>query len=381
MSISNRTRTNLILGGALKSLATMTVTLACGCIQTPQNSARVAETDAQLRAQKSIGQASLPKVPARTVMPIDRNLLVRSQQVIDQSLVSSQAVLRVQAIEVSVRSGQVDLPAVLAKASVDPLPAVRFASAMGAGDAKLVSMKPRLLEMASDTDPHVQVGARYALHRLGDYRYSNQLEKLSQHPSAGVRANVAMVLGKIGEPSASSVLRPMLRDESMPVKLAAAESLWRYQDQQALEMLVAGVSSQFVDDQMVSMIALAANNDRRVLGYLLGRLDMNRAIVDESREGRFYNQVELVASRAAGMLGSDAGFGVARAASSSVDPRERSLAALALGEIGRSDAQPTLAILLADPDANVRLAAASAMKQVAGHSAREALLPPVAQVR
>ena len=71
------------------------------------------------------------------------------------------------------------------------------------------------------------------------------------------------------------------------------------------------------------------------------------------------------AARAAGMLGSDEGYGVAMQGEKSADPRQRALAAMAYGAIGRSDAQPRLAKLLKDVDPDVRLAAANAIMQIA----------------
>jgi HEAT repeat protein len=61
------------------------------------------------------------------------------------------------------------------------------------------------------------------------------------------------------------------------------------------------------------------------------------------------------------MLGSDAGYGVALNGAKSKDPRQRMLAALAFGAIGRTDAQDELAQLLRDPDHDVRIAAATSL--------------------
>jgi len=321
--------------------------------------------DAQLRAEKSIKPVRLPDVPARVATPMNPLLVARSAKVIEDSLMSKDVVIRANAVEAAMLSKQPNLQAILTTGLTDNEPIVRFASAMAAGDARQKSLLPKVMSLANDTSPNVRVAVRYALHRMGDFRMTKDLETLSQNPSESVRSNVALVLGKLEEPSAVRVLRPMLNDESMPVRLAVAEGLWRYQDKDALEMLVAGVSSQFVDDQMISMLALAQAKDRRVLGYFLGRLDMKSAVVDAAREGRFYDQVELVAARGAGILGSDAGFGVAQRAAKSVDQRERVLSALALGDIGRGDAQATLDVLLSDPDASVRLAAASAVGRLA----------------
>ena len=67
---------------------------------------------------------------------------------------------------------------------------------------------------------------------------------------------------------------------------------------------------------------------------------------------------------ALGMIGSDAGMGVALKAVDSRDARQRGMAALALGDIGRTDAQPALERLLKDKDPAVRLAAATAVLQL-----------------
>ena len=65
-----------------------------------------------------------------------------------------------------------------------------------------------------------------------------------------------------------------------------------------------------------------------------------------------------------GMIGSDAGYGVALNNIRTPDPRKKALAALAFGQIGRSDAQPILAPLLKDQEQYVRVAAATAILQL-----------------
>jgi HEAT repeat protein len=77
-----------------------------------------------------------------------------------------------------------------------------------------------------------------------------------------------------------------------------------------------------------------------------------------------YPEVSIVAARALGWLESDEGFTVAMNGAKSADARLRALAALALGAIGRSDAQGTLNRLMQDPDPSVRLSAATGMLQL-----------------
>jgi HEAT repeat protein len=104
---------------------------------------------------------------------------------------------------------------------------------------------------------------------------------------------------------------------------------------------------------MIAVLALAARNDNRVIKHLYSALTAD------------YPEVCLVAARAMGMLGSQFGYAVASQGVASKDPRQRSLAALALGAIGRSDAQAMLGELLKDKESpDVRLSAAQALLQL-----------------
>lgn len=66
------------------------------------------------------------------------------------------------------------------------------------------------------------------------------------------------------------------------------------------------------------------------------------------------------------MLGSDEGWNIVVPAATSKDPRQRSLAALAMGAIGRSDLQPYLKDLVRDKEPAVRISAATAILQLRG---------------
>jgi HEAT repeat protein len=99
-------------------------------------------------------------------------------------------------------------------------------------------------------------------------------------------------------------------------------------------------------------MALAGPRDARVAEHIRPALTSD------------YTEVALVAARALGQLGSDDGYAVALKAARGSDERQRALAALALGAIGRADAQDTLAALLKDPNPDVRVAAAAALLQV-----------------
>ncbi len=153
----------------------------------------------------------------------------------------------------------------------------------------------------------------------------------------------------------------MLRDREDSVRLQAAESLWRMGNQDGLRTLVSASASGYPDDQMIALLGLCWPKDERVLGHLRSALTAD------------YPEVCVVAARAMGECGSDAGYPIAVEAAKSKDPRQRYRAAIALGAIGRSDAQGYLSDLLKDKDSpDVRLSAAQALLQ---------LKPPVASAR
>lgn len=293
-----------------------------------------------------------PAYPAAVATPIDPELRAEARRVISEDLVAEDPILRAHAVEAIGKTIHAAGEAQVLKALDDPEPVVQFSAAMVAGDLRLAAAHARLLKLADEPNRHVRVAARYALHRLGDTHLSAELEKLAQDFDPHVRADVAMVLGRLEEPSAVNVLRPMLADPKATVRLQAAEALWRLHDHLGLETLVAFSVSAHPDDQIVATLALAEPRDQRV------RQSVRSSLVSD------YAELSLVAARAMGMLNSDEGYGVALIGADSSDARQRALAALAFGAIGRADAQPILAKLLKDSDAEVQLAAATALLQL-----------------
>jgi len=234
----------------------------------------------------------------------------------------------------------------------DRQPVARMAACFAAGELKLEPARDALVDLAGDDDDLVQIAARYALHRLGDTRLSPDLERTARSNKPAVRGTTALALGLLKEPSALNVLRPMQADRSATVRLQVAEAMWRLGEMDGLQTLVGATISAYPDDRMLAILALAQPRDTRVIEHVRGQLTHE------------YPEVALVAARAMGMLGSDAGYGVALRGARSVDPRQRVLAALAFGAIDRPDAADVLAGLLKDADADVRIAAATAILQL-----------------
>lgn len=293
-----------------------------------------------------------PTYPVAKAVPRDPALHAQAVAELLAAARSTDVMLRAHAIE-GIKDANVTegYPAIL-NAMEDRYPMVRFAACLAAGELRLPDARAAALLRLSDSNESVQVGGVFVLHRLGDHRYSHTLEKTAVAPDPRLRANTALVLGLLGEPSAKIVLDVMLRDATPAVRLQAAEALWRLGDRDALEYLITATISRYPDDQMIAASALAAPRNPQISEHLRGML------VSE------YFEVSLVAARGMGLIGSDEGYGVAMRGAESSEPRQRQLSALAFGAIGRMDAQNILAKLLKDADADVRVAAAQAILQL-----------------
>lgn len=303
-----------------------------------------------------------PPPPVAKPVAIDPALQAAARQELYSAVGANDPDVRAHAVEALSQTEGPAAKAVYLKGLSDPAPQVRSGCAKAIGLHRISEGKAPLLERVNDPHPLVRVDVRYGLHRLGDTRYTKDLEQTARDPQWPTRAETAVVLGMLGEPTGVRVLRPMQRDAEAAVRIQVAEALWRLGDEAGLRSLVSATQSGYPDDQMIALMALANPKDTRVMGHLRAGLTAD------------YPEVRVVAARAMGLLGSDAGYGIAVEAARSPDVYQRHRAAMALGDIGRSDAQPVLAELLkqADAPADVRLAAARGLlllKPTAGTAA------------
>jgi HEAT repeat protein len=313
-------------------------------------------------ARQRVGRAppppkEAPAVPPRKDVPVDRSLLASARQEVLSAASSNDPALR-ESVMVMCR-GLKDPAAreVILKGLQDETAVVRFQAALAAGDHRLAEARPLLEPMAAAEDLHLRVAVVYALHRLGVTDYTRELERTAIHPEPGVRADTAMVLGLLGEKSAirndRSILRVLARDSEPLVRQRAWEAIWRLGDTSTVDELVGLSMSRFADDQVLAVQALAGPRNSSVREVIRNCLTAEHA------------ETSLVAARAMGQLGSDDGYGVALKGAKSGEGRQRFLAALAFGAIGRTDAQPTLKKLMADRDPRIKLAAAAGLLEIA----------------
>jgi HEAT repeat protein len=298
-----------------------------------------------------------PAVPRSQETALNPALRQSARDVLVAGLAGTDELTRAHCLEAVAEVAETDphgpdyTPAVLA-AFGDSSELVRFSAALTIGRLKIKSAHRLLLADLLDPSFKVRVADHYALHMLGDKRYSHDLEAYSKNPDATVRGATAEVLGLMEEPSATKILLPMRRDTDVRVRQQASEALWRLGNEDGKSDLVALTVSSYADDRGIGLLGLAARKDPDARKFIVGSLTS------------YWLEVNLVAARALGMLGSDEGYTIAVEAANDPEPRNRLLVALALGAIGRSDSQPILAKLLKDKNAAVRVAAATAILQL-----------------
>ena len=149
---------------------------------------------------------------------------------------------------------------VMLEALDDESPMVRFAAAMGLGDVQYEPAREAFRTRLADpeADPIFQCAAIYGLDRLGDTEYHWRLGHFILDPDKWLRANAALVMGKIGHRSAIPRLKEILSDEKdETVQINIIESLASLGDVQAAKRLEGYVRLPFVDQQLVAIRALA----------------------------------------------------------------------------------------------------------------------------
>ncbi|MGC8540025.1 MAG: HEAT repeat domain-containing protein [Phycisphaerae bacterium] len=231
----------------------------------------------------------------------------------------------------------------------DSSPMVEFTAAMVAGYQKMAALKKQLIHLADGTTISVRPAAIYALARLGDNAFMNALPGMLSSKNPIVRANTAFVLGRLGDKSAIALLRTDTSDHSHAVKLAVTSALARLGYRRAVNSIVALSLSPYAGDHLAALSTCRTLQNPIAVNVLLAGLK------DPSPPA------QLIAARGLGQRGSTLGEKIAVKAAESPNSHMRALGALALGAIPVSSNAHRLEKMLTDPNARVRIAAASGL--------------------
>jgi HEAT repeat protein len=292
--------------------------------------------------------------------PAGGDLPAQARQIISEELADADPQIRANAIEVVASTRELGLMPNVQKLLADQVVPVRFAAAVAVGDLAYAPAKDQVGPLLNDPNPNVQLAAFYALSRLGQPELYQEICKAVAGSDQTVRANAALLLGKSGNKDGIRFLYWTLQrdDSSDMVVLQAAEAIAMLGDRRIYRKLWTGLISKYADDRVLGIRAMGALGTDEAKSAIITLLD------DPVPE------VRLAAAEQLGKLGESGGedevlavFEKNLMADMDAQGRERTktLAALAIGEIGTDPLAKYLPQLLQDPSKIVRLAAAKAV--------------------
>lgn len=306
------------------------------------------------------------KVAAPTRRPEEGGREV-ALNVLRQAADADYAQLRANAIE-GMRHAPEHLDPLVRRGLVDVNRGVRFAAAMTIGRNQMEHLAHLLEPLLRDQADSVRAAAMYGLKRCGKPVDLSPLSAMILSDNPEVRANAAMVLGDLGNPSAVPVIKQAIgygmdRVNVAKVKivhLQLAEALVNLGESRQLEVIRAAL---FAPTEEGELTALAC--------MMCGRLLDERTVPDLIRLARLTGQfqqpaeVRMAATWALARMDTlqalaDVPLGYLN------DPQYqlRVQAALTLGEIGDPALRSTLTMSMNDENPLVQVAAATAVLQI-----------------
>jgi HEAT repeat protein len=278
--------------------------------------------------------------------------------------------VRANALEAMAQTPQ-RLASYLGPALVDSNAGVRATAAMLIGKLKLADLAPATRPLLTDPEPFVKLGAIYALSRCGLEVDESPLAAmlLGDYPGR-VKAQVALVLGELGEPSASGLLRDAARTisqkefpaEARMCLVQISEALVKLGDASQLDRIRAALYPSRPEDLEITALAV------QILGQLKDKGAMDELIYltayKDKQGNRMPAEIRLGAAAALARLGLDKGTFVADEYMANEIPAVRAQAAFVYGEIGLPKNLGKLDKLMSDPAGTVRVAAAGAVLKV-----------------
>ncbi|HPD31385.1 MAG TPA: HEAT repeat domain-containing protein [Phycisphaerae bacterium] len=264
----------------------------------------------------------------------------------------------------------------------DQHPGVRFAAAMALGKLRDKAAVPAMEALTNDPDVSVRLAAYFALEQCGlptTERRTAWRDHLRKHENPEVRRNAVLALGQLGDRSTVPLLRAAASgDSDEGVRTQALEGLAMLGDKDAISRFIFEAFGGVGYRQPFAVMTLGQVPDDRVVPILRSRLASSP-----------YLEAKLAAARGLGAKGYADGLGLAMRSLDWNKPdrslaedrpenqimRVRSMAAMALGEIGDPRALGMLKKTMENPeDPRVQLAAATAILMIVD---REALQPSV----
>ncbi len=279
---------------------------------------------------------------------------------------SASPLVRANAIEM-LQPAVEPLRAAVQRGLVDPNPGVRFTAAMALGRQRLCGISDLARPLLHDPSASVRAAAIFALAACGDRVDQAPLAMMVLGADRETRANAALVLGEIGNPSAKDLLREAMR-RPLPMEdpevvraseLGLSEALVQLGDRRQLETIRAAF---FAPASQAELTALASQMAGRLGDRTLVPALAALAMAEGPRQAG--PELRLIAAEALGRMDRAMVLpGLAIAFSGDELPQVRMQAAAVLAWDDSQKGSRALERLLQDPEPRVRVAAAGALLQ------------------
>ncbi|MDG2054416.1 MAG: HEAT repeat domain-containing protein [Phycisphaerales bacterium] len=281
-----------------------------------------------------------------------------------QAAQSEHALLRAHAMEAT-HGAPASAEVILAGGLADTNRGVRFSAAMTIGDLKLVDLAPQVELLTEDASLSVRAAALYALTQIGQEVDLTLLAEMLFSGDPELKANAAMVLGRLGNKTAVPVLKAAIGKglqrvdpaRARVVEMQLAEALVQLGSLAELEAIHAAL---FAPSEQGELKALAC----QICGRLRDRSAFTTlmALALRTTQQQEAPEVRLLATEAIAMIEPhETPVEVAVAYLGDSEPSLRALAALSLGSSGDLSLLPQLAMLMEDENPSVQVAAATAV--------------------
>ncbi|MFA5292804.1 MAG: hypothetical protein WC496_07195 [Phycisphaerae bacterium] len=289
-----------------------------------------------------------------------KSLVPEAEAIVLNSLKSSDARIRANAVEVISEGKKTEMMENVVALLDDPAVAVRFAAVVAIGDMLYGPGEAKLKPLLKDPDLNVAVATAYALYKIGgDIKYLKPIEDSADSPDQTVKANVAMLLGKLKSKHSLPILHKLKDDLNAgdAVALNATEAIARIEpNDEIYKKIWTMLISVYADKRYMGVRAMGAFGGVKGANAIITLLD------DEVAE------VRLAAAEQLGMIGDNSGQIVIleylnnpEQAEKPIIDRRNVLAALAIGSIGTEPLIAHLPKLLKNESQPVRLAAAESI--------------------
>lgn len=243
------------------------------------------------RQANARSSSALSSVAVQTLKP-------RAMEILRSSLKDENPYLRAPAVEVVVQTGQKEMMSEITQRMDDSTVAVRFAAIVAAGDMQCFGCEQAVRKHLTSEDENIRLAAAYSLYKLNDVSSHAVLRQGLNHADSTVRANAALLLGKLGNKENIPLLYGLLKDQTADdkVRIQAVESIARLKDVRIYRgKLWALMISEYADDRVMGILGMAE----------LGTVDAKNAIATMLTDD--VPEIRLIAAEQLGRLGDTSG--------------------------------------------------------------------------